>query len=229
MKSTSMDLTVVVITLEGGRHLERCLEALARQQGSAFDVIVAHDNTVQHAAELQQRFPWVKFLHRAGASVYAELRTAAVHQVRTRIVAITEDQCIPPIDWCANIIVDHAKAYEAIGGPVEKHRPDGPLNWAIYLRELGGFMPPLKEGPTNALTDCNVTYKRDALLGIKDVWATAFNEHEVHAALQSRGGTLWLSPKLLTFQQRSMALGPAMSERYRFGRLYGAMRAKSLP
>jgi hypothetical protein len=89
-------------------------------------------------------------------------------------------------------------------------------------------MPPIAEGPSESLTDCNVTYKRDALEKIATVWMAEFHEPEVHAALRQCGETLWLSPALLTYQQRDIVLRPAIRERYEFGRLYGGLRVAHL-
>jgi len=219
-------LSVVVVVLAGGAHLARCLEALGQQApASPQEVIVPHDDRLQDAGGFRQRFPEVRFLHLAGRHSYAALRAAGVRISRGTLVAITEDQCIPPEKWCANVVFAHACSHAAIGGPVDKRQPDSPLNWALYLRELGTYMPPIREGPSECLTDCNVSYKRAALEMIADVWADKFNEPEVHAALLERGETLWLSPALLTFQQRSMELLPAVKERYEFGRLFGSLRA----
>jgi hypothetical protein len=228
--ASSSSLSVVVVILGRGRHLERCLDALRCRKGVPdAEIIVPCDGTHAEEAALRERFPEVKFLQLTGKRTYAELRTAGVCAARGRIVAITEDQCIPPPRWCANILEQHAAPDAArrvaIGGPVDKLTPDKPINWAIYLRELGTYMPPVAEGPAHALTDCNVTYKREALEAIADAWKNTFHEPDVHAALQKNGGTLWLSPALLTMQQREMRLGPALRERYTFGRLYGGLRA----
>jgi len=224
--STLPELSVVVVVLGGGRHLVRCLEALGRQTAApAMEVIVPHDGRLQEVSSLRQSFPDVKFPYVPGRHTYAELRAAGLRASRGRVVAITEDQCVPPERWCANVLEAHASGHGAIGGPVEKYQPDTALNWAIYLREFGTYMPPLEEGPRECLTDCNVSYKRATLEAIADVWSDAFHEPQVHAALRGRGETLWLSPKLLTVQQRSLQLGPAVVERYEFGRLYGALRA----
>jgi hypothetical protein len=111
---------------------------------------------------------------------------------------------------------------------VEKRRPDSLLNWAIYLREFGEYTPPLPEGASATLTDCNVTYKRAALDAIVDVWRQEFHEPRVHGALLGRGETLWLSAGLHTEQQRSLTLGLALRERYAFGRLFGRLRLGTL-
>lgn len=225
------ELSVVVVILAGGAHVGRCLETLRKQEHPpAMEVIVPHDDRRAEMAVLREQFPEVKFVRVAGERSYAELRTAGVKASRGRIVAITEDQCIPPPRWCANVIEAHRTPYAAIGGPVEKQTPDSPLNWAIYLRELGTFMPPVTEGPAHALTDCNVTYKRPALDAIASVWAHVFHEPDVHAALAQYGesAALWLSPALLTMQQRTLRLGPALAERYAFGRLYGGLRVAAV-
>jgi hypothetical protein len=194
------------------------------------EVLVAV-NPAAHRRELEQRHPRVQFVVPGKRSTFAELRGAAVRRSRGRLVAITEDQCIPPARWCANILAAHAaRPSAAIGGPVDKEGADTALNWAIYLRELGvGYMPPVSDGPSPQLTDCNVTYKRAVLDQIAEVWAESFHEPRVHEALTRAGGPLWLSPALLTFQQRSFTLQRALVERYEFGRLYGSMRVAGVP
>lgn len=193
------------------------------------EVIVPHDDGLLELDSLRRRFPEVRFLRQEGRRSYAGLRAAGVRAARGQIVALTEDQCIPPERWCANIVAAHAQPWGAIGGPVEKYEPDTALAWAIYLRELSSYMPPLPEGPAASLTDCNVSYKRAALAAVGDIWADAFHEPQVHAALQARGEKLWLSTGLVTYQQRTLQLRPALAERYEFGRLYGRLRTAALP
>ncbi|MGH9859879.1 MAG: glycosyltransferase [Candidatus Acidiferrales bacterium] len=226
------DLSVVVIVLGPQPNLARCLTALQQQAlpgAQSFEIIVPCDDRSSHAQPLRDEFPGVQFLVlKAGQKSFAALRSAGLLASRAPIVAITEDQCIPPRDWCANILAAHRlHAAAAIGGSVDKQGADTALNWAIYLRELGvGYMPPVADAPSLHLTDCNVTYKRAALDAIAGVWREEFHEPQVHGALQARGGELRLSPALLTFQQRSFQLDAAVAERYDFGRLYGSLRVK---
>lgn len=216
----------MVVVLDGGANLARCLEALRRQENPpAMEVIVAHDERLADVPAWQQRFSGVQFLSSPHQRNYPALRAAGVRAAGGSVIAATEDQCIPPPRWCASIVAEHAaRPAAAIGGPVEKHRPDSLLNWAIYLREFGEYTPPLEEGPAAALTDGNVTYKRAALEAIAGAWRDEFHEPQVHGALRARGETLWLSPALLTAQQRSFPLGFALRERFEFGRLYARLR-----
>ena len=228
---SSPELSVIIVALDGGANLERCIRALQEQASPpAMEIIVAIESRL-HDAQMSERFPDVEFIWPSpGRHTFAELRAAGVRMSSGTIVAITEDQCIPPRDWCANVVAAHrAQPNSAIGGPVDKQGADTALNWAIYLRELGvGYMPPVQDGPSAQLTDCNVTYKRATLDAIADVWRDAFHEPKVHEALAARGEKLWLAAGLLTMQQRSFKLGAALRERYEFGRLYGAMRVANV-
>jgi hypothetical protein len=223
-------LSVVVVTLDGGESLARCLKALSQQQNPpAMEILVAHDHRLEEPGAWPHRFPQAQFIFCPYPRNYPAMRAAGARAARGSIVAATEDQCIPPPVWCANIAREHAaQPAAAIGGPVEKRRPDSLLNWAIYLREFGEYTPPLQAGPSATLTDCNVTYKRAALDPIVDVWRQEFHEPQVHSALLERGETLWLSPALQAEQQRSFAFSFALRERFHFGRLFGRLRLPAL-
>jgi hypothetical protein len=226
-------LSVVVVILGRGHHLKQCLSALRGREGVAdAEIIVPVDETHGPEKALSEAYPEAKFLPLSGQRSYAELRAAGVGAARGRIVAITEDQCIPPPRWCASILEAHdapeAANRVAIGGPVDKLAPDKAINLAIYLRELGTYMPPVKDGPSHTLTDCNVTYKRAALEKIREVWEKEFHEPDVHVALEKNGGILWLSTDLLTMQKRDVKFWPAVRERFAFGRLYGGLRAAAV-
>jgi hypothetical protein len=219
-------LSVIVIALTGGRDLARCLEALRSQKNPPpLEVIVPRDDRFREGEFRTLRHPALRIVEVHGSRSFAELRTAGILASRGQIVAITEDQCIPPEGWCANILSLHSQGHAGVGGSVEKQEPDSPLGWAIYFRELGTYMPPVPEGPSATLTDCNVSYKRTALDRVASVWAKEFHEPQVHEALRQSGETLWLSPALLTYQQRTHAFFPALRERYEFGRLFGSLRS----
>jgi len=230
--ASAPELSVIIVALDGGANLARCIQALQAQQSApGMEIIVAIESRL-HDARMAEQFPEVEFIWPSpGRHTFAELRAAGVRNSSGAIVAITEDQCIPPANWCANVVAAHrALPNTAIGGPVDKQGGDSALHWAIYLRELGvGYMPPVSDGPSPQLTDCNVTYKRAAIDTLADIWRDAFHEPKVHEALEARGDHLWLASGLLTMQQRSFRLGPALRERYEFGRLYGAMRVANVP
>jgi hypothetical protein len=219
-------LSVVVVVVEGTASLARCLGALAAQTADA-EVLVVCDSRTTDVPQLRGQFPGVRFLRLAGACTFAELRAHGVREARGSIVALTEDHCTPAADWCDRIIEAHQAAHAAVGGAVEKG-PDKALNWAIYLLDYSRYMNPVREGPTSSLTDCNVTYKREALAAVMPCWERAFHENVVHAALRQGDETLWLSPRIVVQQRREFRLGAALRDRFAFGKLFGGTRAATL-
>jgi hypothetical protein len=222
------ELTVVVVILQGKSYLIRCLRALTRQiDVPAFEILVPHDESLGDIAMLRAEFPGVQFLSLEGYHTYAELRALGFRQARGRIIALTEDHCIPDPDWCARILETHQGPYAAVGGAVDKEKPDTVLNWAIYLCDFSRYTNPVLEGPSTYLTDCNVAYKRKDLEAIASVWRDEFHETSVNWTLQARGKVLWLSPKIIVRQQRSLTFRRAIRERYAFGRLFASTRVAS--
>jgi hypothetical protein len=218
-------LSVVVVIFAGGKHILRCLETLACQEGMAnVEILIPYDERSSGIPDLQGQFPTIRFLPVHGHCTYAQLRALGVREARGTIVALTEDHCIPERFWCARILEAHKGSHAAVGGVVEKQVPDTALNWALYLSDYGRYMSPMAEGTVDELTDCNVSYKRSALEVIADVWRNEFHEPIVHGALQARSKSLWLSPRIVVRQQRSLCLGEAIRDRYLFGRLFGSGR-----
>ncbi len=221
------ELSVVVVVLTGDEnYLSRCLTALTQQtSASRTEILVPCDRNASSLIKLSSNFPGVRFLSIDGDRTYAELRTIGVRESKGRIVALTEDHCIPSPDWCKQILRAHKGSNAAIGGAVNKEGPDSALNWALYLADYLRYMKPIPEGPTHNLTDCNVSYKRASLAAIETTWSDEFHENDVHEALRAGGDSLWLAPQILVYQQRSIDLRAAVCDRYAFGRLFASTRA----
>jgi hypothetical protein len=220
-------LTVVIVSLAGGEYLQRCLEAVCNQNPSTeIETVVPCDDRFGSIADLQRKFPEAQVLQINGRRTYAELRSAGFLYATAPIIALTEDQCIPDPDWCFRIVEAHVASHAAIGGAVEKYAGAGDslLSWAVYFCDYSRYANPVAEGVVRHLTDCNVSYKREALESISHIWRQEFHETVVHAALQQQGKELWLSSKIIVKQQRNMKLNQALRERYVFGRLFGSTR-----
>ena len=222
-------LSVIVIVLEGGKALRRCLEELDKQAKEQNIVIhVPCDKRVADLGKFRQEFPSVDFIEVTETRTYAELRSIGVSKSDGSIVAVTEDQCRPHADWCQEIFRGHQAECASVGGAVEKDIPDTILSWSFFFIDYVRYMNPLAEGPTSHLTDCNVSYKRAALESIADVWKMEFHEPEVHQALEEQGKILWFNPRMIVLQRRGIRLKNAIHDRFDFGRLFGSGRVKGL-
>jgi len=197
------------------------------------EVLVTCDARLPGIKELEQKFPEVGFIAveklrtvRSGPSRehHDELRGIGIRKARAPLVALIEDVGRPDAHWAAELVKEHAEPYAAIGGAME-NGIDRPLNWALYFGDFGRYQNPVPRGTSPFVSDANVCYKRDALERVADAWPDSYNEAVVHGALASRGETLALSPRVIVYQHRlNLHLGPALVERYVWGRSYAATR-----
>src|SRR5271157_2757979 len=219
-------------------HLEGCLEALRQQANPPpMEVLVTCDARLPGIKELEQRFPEAGFIAveklrtaRSGPSRehHDELRGIGIRKARAPLVALIEDVGRPDPNWAAALAKEHTQAYAAIGGAME-NGIDRPLNWAVYFGDFGRYQNPVPRGTSLYVSDANVCYKREALERVADAWADAYNETRVHAGLAERGEVLALSPDVIVYQHRlNLHLGPALVERYVWGRSYAAIRVSGV-
>ena len=239
--SLTVVVTVISDTSEAAdnSHLEGCLEALQCQTDPPpMEVLVTCDARLRGVNKLRQRFPQVNFitvekLHsgRSGPSRehHDELRGIGIRNSQAPLVALIEDVGRPDPHWCAQLVKEHAQPYAAVGGAMENGM-DHALNWAVYFGDFGRYQNPIPPGPSTYVSDANVCYKREALQRVADAWAGSYNEARVHSALAERGEALVLSPNVIVYQHRlNLRLGPALLERYVWGRSFAAVRVASVP
>jgi hypothetical protein len=162
----------------------------------------------------------------ADHELYDRRTSAGFCQARGGIIVSLEDYGLPAADWIAQIRQAHQLPHGVIGGCVEQ-ASERLLNWAVYYLDFGRFQLPLSEGPTEYLSDVNVSYKREVLETVRDLWAERYNEARVHWELQRRGTILWRRPQIVVRQDRGdLTWGRAVRERFSWGRLFGAVRAQ---
>jgi hypothetical protein len=219
-------ISVVIVRFAGGPAIVAVLESLGGQQTDRDELLVAHGPSHLPEAALRARFPAVRWIASASDDPAVQ-RAAGMREARAPIIACLEDHCVPDAAWLENVLRAHARSTAVvIGGAIEKRTPDDAHAWAAYLMEYGRYMPPLRAGPTDACSDCNVSYKKEKLLEIGDVWQAVFRETEVHGALKARGAALELDPSIIVAQSRKIDPLKFFAERREHGRTYGAQRAQ---
>lgn len=233
------DLTVVICLTSGGREpIANCLEALRiSARDHRIECIVPYDTRLDGVAELALRFPWVQFvdareeietagLARLTHEHHHMLRAVGLRRAHGRIIAMLEDHGPPDTGWCNAILEAHKSSAAVVGGAVE-NAMDRPLNWAAYYCDFGQFENPVPSGPAEWVTDINISYKREALLSVQNLWQKSFHEPTVNGALASRGELLILNPRQIIYETRTnLRLLPALVERFVWGRSFAGVRAQ---
>lgn len=235
-------LSVIVTIVGGMTFLQKCLSRLVPQtEGRSIEVIVPYDSTANGIAQLKSVFPSVVFVdmgtvktdarpgtQQAAHEMFDRRTAAGLNVARGEILALLQDYGAPDPNWCDQIVEAHRLPYGIIGGAVE-HGGKGLLNWAVYFLDFGRFQLPLHEGPSEYLTDVNVSYKRAALESVRDLWADRYKEVTVNWALARQGKVLWQRPQIVVRQDRgTLSFRPLVAERFSWGRLFGCIRTREI-
>jgi len=199
---TRPPLSIVVAPVQRGTGLAGCLEALAGQQDvGPVEILVPVDHSVDGLEDLRSLHPKVTFfevpdpdndalsgdLGRIHLAIDRR-RSAGLAAATGDVIALTEEFARPDPDWCAQILEAHREAHEVIGGAIENANP-AVVNWALYFSDAGRYQNPLPGGPAHYVSDMNVSYKRDALHRVGEVWREVYHEAGLHDALREAGGT----------------------------------------
>jgi hypothetical protein len=234
-------LSVVVTVVDAGAALERCLAALAEQQGTPeLEVIIPFDATVHGMDALALRYPAMRFLplgniatqrRPASAAGQHELfdrrRSAGLAAASGDLVAILEDRGVPRANWATEFLRLHAELPHAvIGGAVAPGR-SALLNRAVFACDFARYQPPFEAGPREYITDVNICYKRRAIEQTRELWRERYHETTVHWALIRAGETLFLHAAPRVDQMRDdLSLRRLWRERVDWGRLFAYTRAR---
>ncbi|MCP4609847.1 MAG: glycosyltransferase family 2 protein [Planctomycetes bacterium] len=223
------DLSVVVVTVYSSWYLEQCLTSLERQvEAQEIEIIAVYDERIDDVSQLKEKFPSVRFHFISGLQTQEKLRAAGTALSQGKIVALTVDHCTPEENWCRRIIDEHTGPYAAVGGALEKGlQPNTAINWAVHFYDYcnyGYYQNPVPRGPARDLSDGNVSYKREALNKVADIWKDSFHVPFVNRALLAKGDKLWLSPEIIVYQNRNIDFGRAVQVAYRRGRVFGSTR-----
>jgi len=226
-------LTVIVVIVDGGAQLDRCLSALATQTDPGdLEVVVPWDDTVAGMANVAARYPQMRFpaighiqlehpasSHAGLHELYDKRRTVGLHEATGELVGMVEDRSVPRHDWVASARRLHRELPNGvIGGAMESGR-DSLAGHADYLCDFYRFQPPLVAGPRDYVSYVNLCYKREVLERTRDLWKQSYYDLTVHRAVQDAGEELWLSPDLLVRQERGdgTRLGTLLGERFAWG------------
>lgn len=239
MPNNEVQLSILITVVSGKQAVRRCLSALRPQVESvAAEIIVPYDDWSLDVGELKPEFPEVKFFRIANSvaatvpahqhRLYDLRRAAGLAQTKAGVIAMTEDHAVPAADWVSRILAAHQRPFAVIGGAIE-NGIDQPMNWALYYCDFGRYGSPLPAGEVEYVSDVNVSYKREALEAVRDVWHSEYHETTVHWTMKQRGIELRLDPALKVYQHRPpMTFANAFRERTEWGRVFAETRVAAI-
>ncbi|MBW2242714.1 MAG: glycosyltransferase [Deltaproteobacteria bacterium] len=227
----TMDLSVVIPSVNGWSDLEGAVEALANQKGDhAIEILVVDRLGEGVRSPLRERFPQVRILETPPRTTIPEMRRMAFEVARGQVVGVIEDHVRVPADWANQMLSLQAAGEEIVGGRVENAADQRFIDRAAFLCEYAACLAP-PDGPSEWLTGNNVTYQRGLLDRFAAVIAEDGWENRLHDAIRDSGVTLHSHPEISVGHKKHYTFWEYFSQRYLYARSYAAMRAegKSLP
>lgn len=224
------DLSVIVASINGVEYLEHCLTALSRQRGAEKAEVIVADCVGASVTQLVKRsFPSVKLISFDEKQSVPKLRAAALATANGRIIAITEDHCIPPTEWYESLLKAHeTNPRPAIGGAVDNGATKRIIDWAVFFCEYSNFISPVHNGVVHDLPGPNVSYKSEALAELKEMIKEEYWETFVHGRLESEGKELWSDSSVSMIHKKHFRFGDFLSERFHYSRAFAGTRNESM-
>jgi hypothetical protein len=226
-------VSVVVVSCNTPRTLEKCLASLASQP--AAEVLVIDCSDIDPTETLGPRFRGVTFHHFPDKLSIPEMRREGIRASTREIVALTESWMTPSSNWVAALSDVHRRSPEAaaVGGPVTfpcRGQNATLLAWADYFSEYGEHVPGPAGGAeitiAEKLTGANCSYKRRALEACRDLVDQAAWEHHVHDRLRQQGHTLVRTASAGVCYHRPCPPGELLRLRFAHGRAHAAGRLR---
>jgi hypothetical protein len=234
---------VVVTVVEGLPALAECLAALGAQEGAPrIEVVVPYDDSISWVGDLSAEYPWVRFLTMGPVQtsrpadspagqheLFDRRRAVGLSVAGGRIIGILEDRGVPEASWAATVVRLHASLPHAVIGGAVECGVERALAWAVYFCDFSRYQLPLEEGPRRYVTDVNVSYKRDPLMRLRELWQERYHETTVHWQFEREGEVLYLTPEMVVHQRRHvLGLGTILRERLEWGRLFAYTRGREI-
>ncbi len=222
-------LSVIIPSVNGLPTIADCLTALGRQQCDFDFEIIVVDRTQDETAEyIREHFPRVKLIKLAEPRGIPEMRAIAMAQASGDFLVITEDHCIAPENWLAEIIKAHESGYPVIGGAVENGSPARLIDWAVFLCEYSGFMPPIAAGETEFITGNNTSYQRSVIEQVDESLKRDYWEYFLQAELKRMDVKFLSVPSLVISHKKEFGFFYFLSQRFHYSRSFAAMRKQKL-
>ena len=224
------DLSIVIPAVNGRAILLECLEALGETSAAdlTLELIV-----VDRCGAAAPSLPWsghgqVVTIAVPESTTIPRMREIAMHRASAEAVAVIEDHVLVPPTWARELLAALAEGADVVGGSVVNGATQRTTDWAAFLCEYSHLLPPLPEGPVDALTGNNVVYRRSVLQNYWDVVAAGRWEDHLHAAMRREGVPLVCRPGICVRHKMHYRVHEYLLQRFLYSRGHAGLRATDM-
>ena len=201
-------VSVVIPCYRPGDLIDDCLAGLVGQDlTEPYEIIVVESSNDGTAERLRTAFPSVRVIAPPHRTLPAEAQNIGVAAAAGEFVAITNHDCLVPPGWLRGMLGRHAEdAYAAVGGAVLNGTPESAIGTAAYWSEFNEFTTGRPAGVVPGVPQCNVCFRRAALVGATPFPEVRFGAEELtfNFELTRAGGRFFFDPNVrITHRNRT--------------------------
>ena len=219
--------SVIIASVNGFPSISDCLKSIKEQQGGVDVEVIVVDATNEETREfINKNFPTVRLIKLEKRLGIPEMRAIGMRAATGRYFVVTEDHCIVPPDWIAEIAKAHALGYAVVGGAVENGSRTRLVDWAVFLCEYSSFMAEIPDGESEFIAGNNVSYERNAIERVDEDLKNDFWEYFLQVELQRKGVKFLSVPAVEIIHRKEFGFFYFLSQRFHYSRSFAAMRAR---
>ena len=185
--------SVIICTRNGGHRLATCLAACRAIDYPDFEIIVVNDGSTDNTRELLEGTEGLRTFHLEPRGLSAA-RNFGASQATGEILAYTDDDCRPDVQWLSWLAHSFATTtHSAIGGP---NLPPPPDSLALALTTAAPGAPThvmLTDTLAEHLPGCHLSVRKsafDQIAGFDPLFHTAGDDVDFCWRLRDAGHTL---------------------------------------
>jgi GT2 family glycosyltransferase len=228
----SWPFSVIVCTRNGRSRIGKCLDACFRMQAANTEIIVVDDGSTDGTADfVAARFPKVNLLRLEPGGLSAA-RNAGAAIATGRVLAFTDDDCEPDMEWVARLRLAFAAndgRFAAMGGP---NLPPPPTNLAQAVVASAPGAPShvmLDDTEAEHLPGCNLAVTReafDAIGGFDAQFHTAGDDVDFCWRLRDAGFRIGFAAGAFVWHLRRPTVGAFLRQQAGYGRAEALLMKK---
>lgn len=222
--------SVIVCTRNGHERISGCLRAIAAMTEPAFEIIVVDDGSSDGTADLvAEHFPHVELIRLAPCGLSAA-RNAGAAAAKGSVLAFTDDDCEPDIEWLSRLRRCYATGrYAAVGGPNLPPPARSATEAAVSAAPGAPTHVMLDDVEAEHLPGCNLTVTKEAfeaIGGFDTQFKTAGDDVDFCWRLRDAGYRLGFAPGAFVWHWRRPSLSGYLRQQQGYGRAEKLLLAK---
>jgi hypothetical protein len=210
-------------------RVQRALDGLCAQTARESMEIVVVDLAGEDAPPLAvPRDAAVEILRLPGVQEWAVARRAGLERTTGAVVAFVEEHCFTEPGWAQALIEAHEGPWASVGYGFRNANPQSYVSRSAMLADYGLWLDPVPRGRVRFLPGNNVSYKRDAFLGLGDrLQAALASDFVAHEAFRTNGQPMFVEPSARAAHLNFTTVWETAFTNYVWCRAMAAQRART--